>query len=634
MRFAHPQILLLLLPSVLLLAGFLVWAWHRKQRLIRLFVQERLLAQLTAGVSWGRQKARMVLVGVAVVCSAVALARPQWGFGWEEAHQRGLDIVVAIDTSRSMLADDLRPNRLERARLAALDLMRLARSDRLALVPFAGTAFLQCPLTLDAGAFQQNVQALEVGIMPQGGTVLNEAIEVALAAFKDSGENTKVLVLLTDGEDHEGNAVAGAEEAARQGLHVFTVGVGTTEGEVLRERDESGNLVYVRDAGGEVVKSRLNQALLQEVATAGNGFYLPLQAGNAMETLYEQGLSGLTRSEVAARLYRRYHERYHWPLGAAILLLAIEPFFVDRTRRARRALATTNPKPAARAAILGIWLLGACLVMGADRGLRNYDAGRYDQARETYDKLLERRPEDPRLLYNSGTAAYQAQDYTNAIRGLQSATRAPDLELQQRAFYNLGDALYRQGEQVPDRQSRQDLWQQSVESFDAALKLNPQDVDAEFNLNFVKRKIEELEEPPPQDSQQSPGPESNAPEESDGSDKSDESSTDPSEPSEQPSSGASEQGDESEDTSAGQSEQSEGSEQSEPQDPPGQSGSQQPSAGDAGGGGTEPDGRPPQGGMTRQEAQQMLDAARQEERPLIFQPHEQVRNRARNFKDW
>src|SRR6266516_785 len=156
MRFAHPQLLWLLAVTVSLLAWFLWWAWRKRQTLIAQFVQSRLLAQLTVGVSPLRQKIRLALVVFAVACALLALARPQWGFDWEEAKQRGLDIVLAIDTSRSMLAEDVRPNRLSRARLAALDLMRLARSDRLALVPFAGTAFLQCPLTLDDQAFRQS----------------------------------------------------------------------------------------------------------------------------------------------------------------------------------------------------------------------------------------------------------------------------------------------------------------------------------------------------------------------------------------------------------------------------------------------------------------------------------------------
>ena len=188
----------LLAVTVALLAWFLWWAWRKKQFLVAQFVQSRLMAQLTIGVSPARQKCRLALVVFAVACAMLALARPQWGFDEETAKQRGLDIVVAIDTSRSMLADDVQPNRLARAKFAALDLMKEAKSDRLALIPFAGAAFLQCPLTLDEQAFRQSVEALEVGIIPVSGTTLTEAIETALTAFKE-GDNFKILVLFTDG---------------------------------------------------------------------------------------------------------------------------------------------------------------------------------------------------------------------------------------------------------------------------------------------------------------------------------------------------------------------------------------------------------------------------------------------------
>src|SRR5882724_9285508 len=268
MRFAHPHMLWLLAVTVSLLAWFLGWAWRRKQSLVAQFVQSRLLAQLTIGVSPARQKLRLVLIVFAVACAILALARPQWGVESETAKQRGLDIVVAIDTSRSMLAEDVQPNRLARAKLAALDLIKEAKNDRLALIPFAGAAFLQCPLTLDEQAFRQSVEALDVGIIPQGGTALTEAIETALAAYKEEGDNYKILVLFTDGEDHDSGAVEAAEKAAKAGLRVFTVGVGTPAGELLRATDESGATGYIKDDQGNVVKSRLNETLLQNIASA------------------------------------------------------------------------------------------------------------------------------------------------------------------------------------------------------------------------------------------------------------------------------------------------------------------------------------------------------------------------------
>src|SRR5947208_1824590 len=223
MRFEHPTILWLLLLAIPGAITFFWWAWRAKRRLIGQFVQSRLLATLTVGVSTTRQKIRMGLLIASMGLLIVVLARPQWGFDWEEAKQRGLDVVVAIDTSKSMLAEDASPNRLSRAKLAALDLMKLARSDRLALAPFAGTAFLQCPLTLDDQAFRQSVEALEVGIIPQGGTALTEAIETALHAYKEDADNYKILVLFTDGEDHDSGALQAAEKAAGAGLRIFTV---------------------------------------------------------------------------------------------------------------------------------------------------------------------------------------------------------------------------------------------------------------------------------------------------------------------------------------------------------------------------------------------------------------------------
>src|SRR5713101_268442 len=233
MRFEHPQLLWLLLLALPGLTGFFWWSWRERRRLIAQFVQSRLLPNLTVGVSATRLKIRLALLIAAVGLLVITLARPQWGFDWEEAKQRGLDVVVAIDTSRSMLAEDVAPNRLARAKLAALDLKKLARTDRVGLVAFAGSAFLQCPLSFDDEAFRQSVEALDVNIIPQGGTAIAEAINTALAAFKE-GDNYKTLVLFTDGEDQDSGALETAQKASDAGLHIFTVGIGTTEGELLR----------------------------------------------------------------------------------------------------------------------------------------------------------------------------------------------------------------------------------------------------------------------------------------------------------------------------------------------------------------------------------------------------------------
>lgn len=332
MNFDQPFYLYLAGSLVPATALFLWWAWMQKQRAIGLFVRSRLLAQLTVGVSRRRQILKSTLAGVAVALLLVSLARPQWGMTEEEVRSRGLDIVVAIDTSKSMLAADLKPSRLERAKLAAQDLMGAAKNDRLGLVAFAGGAFLQCPLTIDDEAFRQTLLQIDTDIIPQGGTALAEAIDTSVAAFsKDSGSH-RIVVLMTDGEDHEEGALEAADRAAKAGVRVFTIGIGSNQGEVLYTADPYGNKVFIKDSQGNAVKSRLNEDLLKRVAQKADGFYLPLQNSRTLSTLYERGLAPLPKREGSAKTMRRLKERFQWPLFLALAVLVLEVFIPDHRR--------------------------------------------------------------------------------------------------------------------------------------------------------------------------------------------------------------------------------------------------------------------------------------------------------------
>ena len=333
-NFAHPKVVWISVIVIPLLALFLWATWRKRQALVRQFVQHKALAQQTLGVSTARQKLRRILLFVAVAFTLLSIAGPQWGFTWEEATQRGRDIIVAIDTSRSMLAEDIQPNRLARAKLAALDLLQLGKFDRFGLIAFSGTAFLQCPLTFDDEAFRQNVQLLEPGIIPQGGTVISQAVQAARDAFSTDAddENHRIVVLFTDGEDHEAGVMEVIQRAANDRIKIFTVGVGTPGGELLRTRDERGATVYVKDAEGNVVKSRLNEELLKEIAAKTGGLYVPLQGGNAMEFLYQKGLAPLPTSDRTTKLTKRFKEQFYWPLIAAIILLIAEIFVPEQKR--------------------------------------------------------------------------------------------------------------------------------------------------------------------------------------------------------------------------------------------------------------------------------------------------------------
>ncbi|MGH7994360.1 MAG: vWA domain-containing protein, partial [Limisphaerales bacterium] len=380
MQFAAPHLLWLLLVIPPALALFFWWATRTRQRLLAQFIQTRLLSALTVGVSPAHRKIRFGCLILSVVVLLVALARPQYGFDLQKIERRGLDIVVAIDTSKSMLAEDIAPDRLERAKLAALDLMQRAKPDRLGLVAFAGDAFLECPLTFDNTAFQQCVQNLNVNTLPHGGTSLAAAIQTAQAAFKE-GDHFKVLVLFTDGEDNanSGEGLAAAQAAAKAGLKIFTIGIGTAEGTLLRITDANGNSDYVRDPDGNVVKSHLNETLLRQIAAATGGFYLPLRGANTMAMLYDRGLAPLPKSESEERLVRRYHEQYQWPLAMAVLLLLAEMFLPERKKSTVRSPQSKVKAPVV-AALVGILWVPIAAKASPSSALREYNTGNYTNA--------------------------------------------------------------------------------------------------------------------------------------------------------------------------------------------------------------------------------------------------------------
>lgn len=335
MNFALPVFLWLLALLLPFLALFLAWTWRRKQAAVALFVRSRLLARLTVGVSPARQIIKRTLMFAAVASLLLALARPRWGFIEEETRASGLDIVVCVDVSRSMLASDLKPNRLARAKMAIYDLMSLAKSDRLGLVAFAGTAFLQCPLALDPEAFRQSVLALDTEIIPEPGTALGQALEEARQAFQADSRAARAILLLTDGEDHEEGAVEAARRCYQEGIRVFTLGLGTPDGEVLRSADPYGNPVFIRDERNNVVKSKLNEKILKEMAEAGGGFYLPLQNAQTVSVLHQRGLAPLPKGEFAGSRMRQWQERFQWPLGLSLLLLAAELLLPEQRRVGR-----------------------------------------------------------------------------------------------------------------------------------------------------------------------------------------------------------------------------------------------------------------------------------------------------------
>jgi Ca-activated chloride channel family protein len=395
--------------------------------------------------------------------------------------------------------------------------MQKAAVDRVGLVAFAGEAFLSCPLTIDNTAFQQSVQALDVNSIPQGGTALAEAINTALTAFKEK-DHHRALVLFTDGEDNDEGAIEAAQAAAKEGLKIFTIGIGSAEGTLVQVADGSGNSDYVRDDKGQVVKSKLNEALLQQIAETAGGFYLPLRGADTINTLYERGLEPLPKSENKEKLVRRYHEQFQWPLALAILLLLAEIILPERKREKKvgsdgRPLhepgSSTGVSPVrtgthgrdARATTAGVASLLVMITLLSLAGkttaspataLRDYKSGNFTNALTEYERLAQVQTNDLRLVFNAGGAAYRATNYDAAAQFFQAATLAADIKLQEQAYYNLANTKYRASSSAKDIDALQTAWEGVIKIYERAVDLDKQDADAAFNLAFVKNGVEQI----------------------------------------------------------------------------------------------------------------------------------------------
>ncbi len=307
-------------------------AWARRQQLARLAAPE-FLQELTRSYSPARRAVKHAMLVLAVAALGVALARPQWGEQQEAGHLLGQDVVFILDCSRSMLATDVLPSRLQRAKLAISDYVQRRARGRVGLVAFAGQAFLQCPLTFDYGAFEDTLMAADDKTIPIPGTDVGRGLDEAFHAMEKSGRQ-KVMVLLTDGEDLEAGGVRMAEALGKKGVVVFTVGVGTPAGAEIQFADEQGRSQLVRDRSGNTVRSHLDETTLRGIAQATHGAYFPL--GSAGEGMAKVRLALESMDTVSGSTpgHKLGVDRFHLPLAAALLLLVAESLTGTRRRQA------------------------------------------------------------------------------------------------------------------------------------------------------------------------------------------------------------------------------------------------------------------------------------------------------------
>jgi Ca-activated chloride channel family protein len=326
-RFGTPEYFYLLLSIPLLILLWVVYVRGRRKRLAR-FGKLATIGGLMPEASPKRVRGKFVLLLIAIGLIVTALARPQFGSRLRETTRRGVEILIAVDVSNSMLAEDFQPNRLERTKYAIDRLIEQLTEDRIGLIAFAGQAYVQLPVTSDYVTARHFVSRLSPDMISRQGTAIGAAIDLAAASFSAGSEGSRVLIVISDGENHEDDPVAAAKAAADQGIRIYTVGIGTAEGAPV-----SVDGRYLTDEAGELVVSQLDEQTLERIALAAGGGYIRASERSVGLTEIATSIGELEKQDLRTTLFEDYNEQYQYLLAAAGLLLILEALIISRKNR-------------------------------------------------------------------------------------------------------------------------------------------------------------------------------------------------------------------------------------------------------------------------------------------------------------
>lgn len=457
-------------------AVLVVFRFKAEER--RLEAARRLLGpafdRLAAGPEAARRRLRGLLYFTALGLLAVAAAGPQWGVELSPITDLKGNVVIAVDVSLSMGARDLKPDRLSNARLLLGAIARKFADYRIGVVAFAGEAYVQCPLTTDQDAISYFASGLKPGMLPSQGSVFSEAIETALGMLSRYG-GQKVLVLITDGEDHSTGLDTSLKAAAEQNLRIFTIGIGTPDGELVPMTDSAGNILeYKKDKSGKTVVSRMDEAALMKIASRTGAAYLRYTDPDSAAEAVRSAVAALDLEKSRGKGRSSYKDRYQWPLAVALVLLLIELLVMEKGFRfAFRPPAFRLPFRGGGAAALLLLAAAGLQAAGpgadARKGGSAYGRKDWPAAAEYYSRARQKAPADKRLDLNIGDAYYRLEDYGKAGEFFDQAAASPKVAA--KAHYNRGNALFRSGDAAG-----------AVAAYRKALSFDPGDENAKFNL--------------------------------------------------------------------------------------------------------------------------------------------------------
>ena len=319
--------LLLAIPVIVLLFSLVVF-WRKRTQ--KKFADRELLDRLSPNHSTFKSILKVFFLSLAIACFVVALVNPKIGTKLETVKREGVDVVFAVDVSKSMLAEDIAPNRLEKSKQLVTQIINNLASDRVGIIAYAGSAFPQLPITTDYSAAKMFLQAMNTDMVSSQGTAINEAIELATTYFNDEDQTNRILFIISDGEDHQGEIKNIAEEAAREGIRIITIGVGTTKGGPIPEKRNGIIQSYKKDNNGETVITRLNEETLKEIASVANGEYIEGRVTDEVVENVTEILQNMDKKEFESKQVADFKDQFQWFLGLGLFFLFLEIFLLER----------------------------------------------------------------------------------------------------------------------------------------------------------------------------------------------------------------------------------------------------------------------------------------------------------------
>lgn len=471
MSFANPEYFHFIW-FVLPLAFIYFYGIRKRARIVSSFFHKDNLKTVFPGYSPLRRTIKAILGICVFILFLLAATGPQYGHIWQEYEAKGIEIILAVDCSRSMLAPDIQPTRLDRAKREIIDLINMLEGDKIGLVAFSGTAFLQCPLTLDYTGYSIFLNALSPDYLPVGGTDFEAAITTAMDSFDKNSNAEKAVILITDGEATSGDAMKAAKAASEKGIRIFCIGVGGDTAAPVPEKDGG----FKKDTSGNMVLSRLDEDILKKMASETKGAYVRSVAGDMdLDQIYRRDIrGGLDQSVLKAGKRKILENRFQWPLFVAVLLFLLD-FFLPASRRLNLIL------------LLILFPLFTCKEARAETvhslmksAEKSYHEGNFEKALEDLTKAQIKEPVDPDIFYNIGNTFYKMGQFDAASKSYNGALENAKDKNKASILYNLGNSEFKKAE-----------YESAVKAYEEALKLSPEDKKARDNLELAKKMAEQ-----------------------------------------------------------------------------------------------------------------------------------------------